>query len=125
MSFDSIPEDRQESFPCTCGGNIVKSQMWHGHWECDTCEVVHRVSRETVDMKTSKTTDVRPANWKTMRIELTNIATTIAIVLIAIAGIINARNIRVQSQRIDETQAEIQLLQGKFERLAEQLREVK
>jgi Zn-finger protein len=61
MSFDSIPEDRQESFPCTCGGNIVKNK--DGHWECDTCDVVHRVFRETVDIKTGKTTDVRPANF--------------------------------------------------------------
>jgi outer membrane murein-binding lipoprotein Lpp len=53
-----------------------------------------------------------------------NIATTIAIVLIAIAGIINTRHIRTQSQRIDETQAEVQLLQVKFDRLDEQLRKV-
>jgi Zn-finger protein len=63
MSFDSIPEDKQECFPCECGGNIVKSKTYRDLWECDTCEIIHRVFRETVDMKTGKTTDVRPASW--------------------------------------------------------------
>lgn len=33
---ESIPEDREQSFPCECGGNIKK----HGQrWECDSCDV--------------------------------------------------------------------------------------
>lgn len=32
---ESIPEDRQQSYPCECGGNITK----HGdYWECDSCD---------------------------------------------------------------------------------------
>lgn len=38
MSFDSIPEDREQSFPCECGGNIKKNK--EGLWECDTCDNV-------------------------------------------------------------------------------------
>lgn len=35
MSFDAIPEDREESYPCECGGEIKK----YGElWECDNCE---------------------------------------------------------------------------------------
>ena len=35
MSFDDIPEDKQESYPCKCGGNITKNK--NGNWECDSC----------------------------------------------------------------------------------------
>lgn len=32
---ESIPEDRQESFPCQCcGGDIT---LIDGVWQCDTC----------------------------------------------------------------------------------------
>jgi hypothetical protein len=35
MTFDSIPEDRELSFPCACGGNIKEH---NGEWECDSCD---------------------------------------------------------------------------------------
>jgi len=37
MSFDDIPEDREESFPCPvsgCGGNVAKDGSG---WGCDKC----------------------------------------------------------------------------------------
>jgi ribosomal protein L37AE/L43A len=41
MSFDAIPEDREESHPCHCGGNITKRKSTSGSnaiiWECDNC----------------------------------------------------------------------------------------
>lgn len=41
MSFDSIPEDKEESFPCDCGGNLTKdkntSEDIMQSWECDNC----------------------------------------------------------------------------------------
>lgn len=45
MSFDAIPEDKQQSFPCEeCGtGNIVKDK--EGDWECDTCPAIHKARR--------------------------------------------------------------------------------
>lgn len=44
MSFDAIPEDKEQSFPCEeCGkGNIVKNK--EGDWECDTCPAIYEVS---------------------------------------------------------------------------------
>jgi hypothetical protein len=35
MAFDDIPEDKELSFPCTCGGNIKKHD---GKWGCDSCD---------------------------------------------------------------------------------------
>jgi hypothetical protein len=35
MAFDDIPEDKEPSFPCACGGNIKKR---NGKWECDSCD---------------------------------------------------------------------------------------
>lgn len=35
MSFDDIPEDIEQSFPCECGGNITMNHA--GHWVCDQC----------------------------------------------------------------------------------------
>jgi hypothetical protein len=35
MAFDDIPEDKELSFPCTCGGNIKERD---GRWECDSCD---------------------------------------------------------------------------------------
>jgi len=36
MSFDSIPEDKEESYPCPeCGGSVTKQ---NNYWECDSCE---------------------------------------------------------------------------------------
>jgi hypothetical protein len=34
MSFDADPKDKEESFSCKCGGNIIKAS---GVWECDKC----------------------------------------------------------------------------------------
>ena len=41
MSFEDIPEDREESYPCPqCkNGNIHKNH--EGEWECDYCEWVY------------------------------------------------------------------------------------
>ena len=37
MSFDDIPEDRQESFECeVCGGNVAETE--DGIWSCDSCD---------------------------------------------------------------------------------------
>lgn len=35
MGFEDIPEDRVESFPCECGGNITKIGE---NWYCDKCD---------------------------------------------------------------------------------------
>jgi hypothetical protein len=35
MAFDDIPEDKELSFKCDCGGNIKKR---NGKWECDSCD---------------------------------------------------------------------------------------
>jgi hypothetical protein len=32
---ESIPEDRQESYECDCGGSRVQVG---DHWECDKCD---------------------------------------------------------------------------------------
>lgn len=50
MSFDAIPEDKQQSFPCSeCeSGNIVKNK--DGDWECDTCLAVFEGSFMKVSM---------------------------------------------------------------------------
>lgn len=32
---ESIPEDRQKSFPCDCGGSITWAE---GLWECSDCD---------------------------------------------------------------------------------------
>jgi len=41
MSFDTIPEDKKEAFPCpSCEqGNATKDDKHN--WSCDTCEWVH------------------------------------------------------------------------------------
>lgn len=36
MAFDDIPEDREPSFPCDCGGNVTLQPNGHT-WECDEC----------------------------------------------------------------------------------------
>jgi ribosomal protein L37AE/L43A len=35
--FDSIPEDKDEAYPCDCGGSIKKNPS-SGEWECDSCD---------------------------------------------------------------------------------------
>ena len=32
MGFEDIPEDREESYPCDCGGEIIKDTL--GAWFC-------------------------------------------------------------------------------------------
>lgn len=32
---ESIPEDKELSFPCDCGGSIT---FVDGAWQCDSCE---------------------------------------------------------------------------------------
>ncbi len=36
MSFEDIPEDLEESYPCKCGGNITLNK--DGQWVCDDCD---------------------------------------------------------------------------------------
>ena len=36
MPFDDIPEDREESYPCECGGEITRNKDV-GLWECSLC----------------------------------------------------------------------------------------
>ncbi len=42
MSFDAMPEDKEESHFCKCGGNITKRKNTSGSdmiiWECDKCD---------------------------------------------------------------------------------------
>lgn len=42
MSHDNIPENRERSYPCGCGGNITKRKSTFGVnsiiWECDRCD---------------------------------------------------------------------------------------
>lgn len=40
---ESIPEDREQSFPCECGSNIVKHEE---RWECDSCNVAYTEVKE-------------------------------------------------------------------------------
>jgi len=35
MPPEDIPEEREGSFPCECGGEITK---FGNVWECDTCD---------------------------------------------------------------------------------------
>lgn len=35
MSFDDMPEDREEAYPCDCGGTITKLD---DAWVCDSCD---------------------------------------------------------------------------------------
>lgn len=39
MSFEDIPEDKAQSFPCPegCGGNVVKDKNQGNLWQCDNC----------------------------------------------------------------------------------------
>ena len=40
MSFDDIPEDREETYQCTqCGGNVVLCRT-NEQWECESCDFV-------------------------------------------------------------------------------------
>jgi len=35
-----IPEDRERSYPCECGGNITLSPSGK-YWDCDECNLSH------------------------------------------------------------------------------------
>lgn len=35
MPFEDIPEDREISVPCECGGNITETD---DVWSCDNCD---------------------------------------------------------------------------------------
>jgi hypothetical protein len=35
MAHDDIPEDREVSYPCNCGGSITWKE---GLWECSDCD---------------------------------------------------------------------------------------
>lgn len=37
MSFDAIPEDAREGYPCECGGSITLAED-KKVWQCDTCD---------------------------------------------------------------------------------------
>lgn len=37
MSFDEIPENKQEGYQCDCGGSITLDEE-SGFWECNTCD---------------------------------------------------------------------------------------
>ena len=40
MAFDDIPEDKEESYPCECGGSVTKD-AWDGIWSCYDCGKVY------------------------------------------------------------------------------------
>jgi ribosomal protein L37AE/L43A len=40
MGFEDIPEDREESYPCKCGGNITQDKENGEIWQCDNCDWV-------------------------------------------------------------------------------------
>jgi Zn-finger protein len=44
MLPEDIPEDRCQSFLCSCGGNITKNE--NGLWECDTCPFIANDKKE-------------------------------------------------------------------------------
>jgi len=46
MTLDEDPKDEVESYPCVCGGTIVKNEF--DVWECDTCGYIPAV--EGVDV---------------------------------------------------------------------------
>jgi hypothetical protein len=56
MSFDAIPEDREESHPCHCGGNITKRKSTSGSnaiiWECDNCNFESAEKEKTEEIST-------------------------------------------------------------------------
>lgn len=47
-SFESIPEDREESFSCgSCGdGDIVKNKA--GEWQCGSCEEIFSQNKQNI-----------------------------------------------------------------------------
>lgn len=55
MSFDEIPENRTESYPCDCGeGNITLNK--EGFWECDYCDFLRTNKQKEENIVYSKST---------------------------------------------------------------------
>lgn len=48
MGFDEIPENREQSFPCECGGNISQDEH-DGNWHCDSCDFVKTDQRKKIN----------------------------------------------------------------------------
>jgi len=51
MSFDTIPEDAREGYPCECGGSIT---LTDGKWCCDSCDF-EKPNKESIRKATSTT----------------------------------------------------------------------
>jgi ribosomal protein L37AE/L43A len=45
MSFDDIPEDREPTYLCKCGGSIAHNFV-SGAWECGSCGFMHGMPEE-------------------------------------------------------------------------------
>ena len=45
MSFDEIPENLKESYPCPICNNGEVTRNEKGVWECDRCEFTHHEER--------------------------------------------------------------------------------
>lgn len=41
---EDIPEDREEQFPCNCGGDIRLNKETK-YYECDTCDFKRKANR--------------------------------------------------------------------------------
>ena len=53
MSFDDIPEDEVETFPCPqCPGDVTLSRQ--GIWECDSCDFAKAPTSEKGDRMDSE-----------------------------------------------------------------------
>ena len=53
MSFDAIPEDMREGYPCDCGGSIT---LTDGRWCCDSCnfekpDIAKNIGKKTLTIK--------------------------------------------------------------------------
>jgi ribosomal protein L37AE/L43A len=68
MAFDDIPEDREMSHPCSCGGNVTKRQ--DGCWHCDSC-AWQSGSTKTVEINTYPTieNDIEMLAKEAMRLQ--------------------------------------------------------
>lgn len=40
MPPEEIPEDREQSYPCNCGGSRTQSKENPNVWECNICSTV-------------------------------------------------------------------------------------
>jgi len=52
-------ETQEESYPCSCGGNITKDSKGH-YWLCSKCDFKHlilTVRKEIKDENDNRTTD--------------------------------------------------------------------